>query len=332
MKKFHLYISSSKDTKIKKYFKKSIILLIVVIILQIPLSRIQPAKMPWSVGSLIVYKKLNIEIIYFCDSVLGHVDKDDQCKDNLLVMLGKMLPQYSVKAVASGAYGPDLYYPMCKYMIKNNYHPKVIIVPVNLRSFSSEWDKNPNYQFEEEKNCLAYDSFLFRLFYRAFQVFKLNERKVSWNDYENSPVYDGNVFAGYVKDYINLKGANDENMKKKLIFFYMSSISDKHRKIVSLKKIAQLYKNSNTKIIFYITPLDYQTGEKYLGSRFKETVQENASVIKSVLQKEGYSVIDMSVSLDSDVFSWTGWPNEHLKYEGRSFLAKMLKERITAEN
>jgi hypothetical protein len=226
-----------------------------------------------------------------------------------------------------------LYYPMCRYMKKNGYRPKVIIVPINMRSFSPEWDRNPNYQFEEEKNCLAYDSFLFRLFYRAFQVFKLNDRKISWEDYEKTPVYDGKIPAGSVKDYINItKDPDNENMKKKLLFFYMSSLLDNHRKIVSLKKIAKLYKNTDTKVIFYITPIDYLTGVKYLGSRFKEQLEENVSVIKSALLKEGYPVTDMSVSLDSDAFSWNYWPNEHLNEKGRSFLAAALKKQIASQN
>ena len=84
-------------------------------------------------------------------------------------------------------------------------------------------------------------------------------------------------------------------------------------------------------MIFSITPIDYQTGQKYLGNRFKERIEKNISIIRSSLQKEGYSVMDLSVSLDSDIFAWTYWPNEHLNEHGRAFLAETLAKQITSE-
>lgn len=225
--------------------------------------------------------------------------KDDECKDNMLIMLDKQLPQYSIKAVASGAYNADIHYPFCKYMIKNDYRPEFLIVPVNMRSFSPEWDRNPNYQFEEERSWLAYDSYLFRLFYRPLSVFKLNKREISQQDFENSPVYDGGVEAGRVRDFINItRGNSDDNMKKKLVFYYMQSLSEQCRKVQSLIKMARLLRRTDINVIFYITPVNYQICEKYLGSRATERLRENTQVVKTALEREGCEVMDLSVSLD----------------------------------
>jgi hypothetical protein len=115
----------------------------------------------------------------------------------------------------------------------------------------------------------------------------------------------------------------------------MFSVDKNHRKVKSLLEAIDTLQESGIKAVFYITPIDYQTGKQYLGDRFSERLAENVRFIKSLFSGQGYAVLDFSMSLESQCFIW-GWksqetfvyPNEHLKESGRSFVAAQLSRRI----
>ncbi|MFA5261688.1 MAG: hypothetical protein WC450_10710, partial [Candidatus Omnitrophota bacterium] len=90
--------------------------------------------------------------------------------------------------------------------------------------------------------------------------------------------------------------------------------------------------------VFYITPVDYQTGVRYVGPGFTDQVEKNVAFIQRALSAEGVQALDLSRSLGTKDFSWPDdeppviYPNEHLKLRGRIFIAENLYKFMQMKN
>jgi len=125
-----------------------------------------PAGIPPEIVRLDAYLDSRTNIIYLGDSTLslpaGQVTTGE--------ILQEMLPDCSVGEIAHPAYNLDLYLHYVRYIVRSAHPPDIVIVPINMRSFSPEWDKRPGYQFEEEKKALAFGPFLSRALWRPLEV------------------------------------------------------------------------------------------------------------------------------------------------------------------
>ena len=314
----------------KIFIIKLSLFMLIVFAFQLPAYKTEGLQTPENILLLDKYIKKRIDIIYFGDSV---VEGEKEHKETIPKMLQGLLPHHSVGAICHGAYNADIYLHFFKYMTRKDYYPRAVIIPINMRSFSPQWDMNPYWQFEKEKIFLSgNNSFLLRVFCKPLSIFKMFQRRITRGDYENTPVFDGDNFAGRVKDYDNPSHEvySGQNMKNKIKFYYMYSLSENHRKVESMAKIAEISKKYNIKVIFYITPLDYQTGVKHLGNRFYERVAENAGIIKSVLAKKGFEPLDLSFSLGTKSFNWKHdvYHNEHLAKKGKKFVSEQIFQKV----
>ena len=94
------------------------------------------------------------DVLLFGSSVEEYADSKDKDKRSISKMINSLSNKYHVESISGVAYHMDLFLELSKYIVKNLSHPKLIIVPINMRTFSPEWDKRPEYQFEKEKKIL----------------------------------------------------------------------------------------------------------------------------------------------------------------------------------
>ncbi|MBN1383796.1 MAG: hypothetical protein JW983_02785 [Elusimicrobia bacterium] len=289
---------------------------------------------PDKIESVYEIIKSEPDIIYFGDSVVTSCDVADKNKKTLPEMLEEILKNKKVGAIENSAYHPEVFYAVCKNIVSRGAGVETVVIPINLRSFSTEWDMKPEYQFREDIAFFTYDSLLFRVFYEPFTVFKVFDlTPVSEEDYKRTPVYNGDIMAGRVKDFEDKERYNkysEENMKNKLTFFYLYKLSEKHRKMKALISLAKLLNKTSVNAVFYLTPVDYETGDKFMGSQFSSRIKKNAYVVVSLLNEAGADVIDLSRSLPKDAFdlSERQYCNEHLNEKGRKFVARQVARRI----
>lgn len=318
----------------KTFFFKLACLLIFILSVQmlLPISK----DIPNEIKILDVFIKLKVDIVYFGDSTINWTSSSDVSQESMPGLLQHLLPQQRVGKITHASYQMDVYQAYIEYMIRKNYRPKAVIIPVNLRCFSPEWDQQPLWQFEKEKLTLAMKDTFWMKFYRPLAVFKFFETRINRFDYEQTDVFDGSQVIGKVKDFDNdsYQIFSDENMKNKLRFRYMYSLSKQHRKVLSMMRSAELLKSAGIKPIFYITPVDWQILEKNLGGYSLLRIEENVRLLRSVLDEVGVSVLDLSRTLPSEDFSWPEdgdgphYPNEHLRLRGRMLVVKILAERM----
>jgi hypothetical protein len=241
-------------------------------------------------------------------------------------MLASYLPEYKVAGVSHSAYHADVFLEYVKYIIKSGKKP-VIIIPINLRSFSAGWDQRPTYQFTKEKFLLKGYSFWVNLNY----LLRLKYQGDGSQQFNDLPVYNGNDIVGKVQDYDFISKKESEKiseMRKGFIYHYMQPLTKNHRKIESLAEICKLGKENNIKIIMYVTPIDYLFAEQLEIKNFRLQQLSNINSIHTGLAPFEIDLIDLSMALNSSFFHYKERPNEHLNMAGRQEIAKALKTAL----
>ena len=119
---------------------------------------------------------MKTDIIYFGDSTIYTLGVGDKDKRTTSEMVEEITPCYSLGSITHAAYQMDIYLEFCRYITRQKQHPSFIIIPINMRSFSPEWDRRPQYQFEMEKIILRGGLLkqLLLAFYKPLRVFKYN--------------------------------------------------------------------------------------------------------------------------------------------------------------
>ena len=273
------------------------------------------------------------DIILFGDSVMYWGADPRNGKLTIAAWIQKYLPRKSLQAIYKDAYQTEIYLRFCQYIIDQKKHPQLIIVPINLRVFSPEWHRRPEYQFEKEKIFLFFNnSKILQVFSKPLSVFKVFAPSISQYDFENTIVFNGDERVGKVADFTGQEYEiwSAKKMKKKIIFHYMQPLTESHPKLKALVSIAQLLKKHQIKVIFYITPVDYETAERYLGQSFHDQVEINKKQIKNHLLEAGVVVEDFSFFLGEEFFAWKKflYPNEHLKVQARAIIANKLAQKV----
>lgn len=275
------------------------------------------------------------EILYFGDSTSTFIHPTDADRGNIGDMLVVLLPGYRLGILTSPAHNPEVYVAEATYIERFNKQLKAFIVPINMRVFSPEWDRRPVFQFVNYKASLLYAGtpvYPFLRFLIALKAFDPNP--ISQEEFDTTPVYSGNTVIGKLIDFESIKYQpySDENMKRIINYFYMAQLQSDNRQLSALVQLADLMKHTGTKLIFYITPIDYQTGEQYLGSAFTRQLEANTRVIKTTLAGHGVTVLDWSLNLESPYFGWKNteylYINEHLNDKGRLWVAKHIVDEV----
>jgi pimeloyl-ACP methyl ester carboxylesterase len=325
--------------------------ILLLVLLQLGVSVLFPVEIPQDVLLLEEYLSNGVDVIYLGDSTLvqpaGEVTLGE--------ILEEMLPGYTVGQVAHPAYGLDLFARYVQYIVRSDHRPEVIVVPVNMRSFSPEWDRRPGYQFEEEKAVLTYGLFASRMLLRPLKILGALDPKITQEEFLNTAVYDGDIAVGTVRDFeAPGKDGNDtlqqeaefvyhdalpseedaEALQKALTYYYMFRLDQDHRKLRALAQIARLCDESGIRVIFYITPVNYQRGTSVLGDVFRERFVENVDVIHAAVRSalsqedtERVTMLDLSFGLEAYAFV----DMEHLREQGKIYVADQLAAAIRPE-
>ena len=281
------------------------------------------------------YIEENTDLLLFIDSTNFFTAPMDQDSRSISEMVRSRLPGWTMGTLCTGAYHPGIYLDFAQYILEKGYRPKAMILCLNMRSLSLEWDYNPAYQFERQRMILRKSNSLARIFRRPMVVFSApghDFHSIGQVEYENMPVYDGSKRIGKVRDFRGerYEQVTLENMTRMIQFQYMYPLPDDHRKILALRKIGDLLGQAGVPCVVYFTPIDYAFCENFIGPRFREKLGKDIARIQSLLGDTSLEFIDLSFELDSPRFYWKNffYPNEHLNENGRNFVAGKVAANV----
>lgn len=274
------------------------------------------------------YIKKHSDVLMFGDSVTYNTC--DLCSTSLGELTVEALKPTTVTTATGSGYPIEVYYSFSRYFAAKAYQPKWFIVPLNLRSFSGDWDTRPNLQFVKRRAELAMgewplvDALIGPFFIlRGVELSPIS--KSAWLDKE---VKDGDRVVGKVREYAHqvVDPANDQEVARHFLFSYLGAITPQHRKVETLSKLALLHRKMGSRTLFYVTPIDYETGRRHFGPRFVDQVKANVAILKDATRAAHSEFLDLSTSLGSEQFAWRQeqFVNEHMSQQGIEQISKVL--------
>lgn len=280
------------------------------------------------------------DVLYLGDSTVLRVANEDTDKRTTADMLAANLNgQARILEISHGAYHMEIFHHILGTLKRTRHRPRVIILPINMRSFSPQWYLRPQWQFRSEIELLKR--------YSSGYSLKKHYRKQKYqNGYEKItvefPLSDIKTIGEFEELRMNSDPSviPDNNRRKELfIYFYLYPISEKHPWLINLKETISLVRSLQSKIIFYITPINIAAAIRDVGQEFEHYFSENIRTIKDVLIKENGHILadedvdrnefinvpivclDYSRKLDSDYFFHRASIDDHLNQKGRRFIS-----------
>jgi len=326
----------------KPFLLKLAVLLTLLLLLQVGVALLYPFTVPAEIGQFEQSLEERVDILYLGDSTLWH----PLGSQTTAQMLQEYFPASTVGELSHAAYNLDLYQHYVRRLVAysktHDYMPQLVIMPINMRSFSPEWDLRPSYQFTQEKVVLDYGVTLARLFGRPINIFGGFEPSITTDDFLATAIYSTTGVVGTVADFEaalgNFELAEQENaqfiyyaeppaegeIENTLIYYYMQPLTPEHRKLQSMLAIVEQLQEQGIKLLFYITPVDVELGDVYLGPAFRERFSANVAVVQQLLAEHNVPLLDLAYALPAFYFSDT----EHLQQDGKRQIAEALAQQL----
>lgn len=276
------------------------------------------------------------DILYLGDSVVERISWHDTDKRTLDQMTADLLlNDASLVCVARAAYHFRIYYHLLNVLRSMRNRPKLVILPINMRCFSPQWDLNPSWQFEEEIQILTAYPETHRI-----PAIRVNADALTYSEAElnlelDLPLTDIKRLGQFLNLIKNIPSDPEGKFYRRqqiYILHYLNSLKRNHRRVNDLVKILDLLRDLNIFTLMYITPINYEGAVRHVGEGFMDGVRTNAALLLDVVQPylndAQASLLDLQEKLPSDDFFHADELTEHLNQSGRVKLAGMLVNEV----
>jgi hypothetical protein len=275
------------------------------------------------------FRHVPTDVVTFGDSVMEHVDARDVDRRPLSAEILDGLPGCVTANLAHSSYHPEIFEAVGRFVTRHaRTRPRMLIVPVNLRSFSSTWVWHPLYRFGELQRLLLHDSLFYNLAHRPLLVLRWYDGvEGNQTDFDRAPIYDGDRLLGpqgpLARKVFFGAGtvSRDERLRTAFVMRYAARLRADDPRVMALRRLAQVMQERQVSALFYLTPVDWQEAQRVAGPDIVGHIESNAHFLTRVLDDTGATVKDWARLLEHDAFSWDELPNEHLKETGRRDLA-----------
>jgi len=268
------------------------------------------------------------DVVHLCDSSNFWTGPEDADHGRISDYLDQQLGPLVAARLDGGAFHAGMYEAFLDLMIATGRRPRALVMPINLRSFSLEWDLKPAYAFEERMHQIRHaDSVLASAAIPVLRTFQWMEGDtLDQQAFLECPVWLGTNQVGKVEDFDNpaSRQPTPERVRNRLIYYYLYPLEKDHRRLAAFRRISDKAAAAGIRVVFYITPIDFQTGERHLPGQFLAQVRANIRVVQETLADHQPPVLDLSTALPSRDFATEDYPNEHLMEAGRRFVAEQL--------
>jgi hypothetical protein len=272
-----------------------------------------------------VHRADGVTAIHFGDSVLTHVADRDGDRRTLHQMVQEEAAGERMGTVQGDASTMELYHACAVYLARNDRRPHRLLIPVNLRSFSLEWDLRPEYQARVDRLRLRVGDLLALGFLTPLSLWKIYPiHPVSPEQYRQMDVVAGGRRIASVGDL--MEGSRTAPglsfLESQFLLRYGYELRPDHRKLKAMEAIVETCRPSGIEPFFYVNPVDLSSA----GAEVREQIARNVETIRSAMARRNARLLDLSAALDSSCFDWksAGLPNEHLNEQGRHRVARAL--------
>lgn len=300
-----------------------------VLVIRVAFLWASPAGAEVDVRDLDLLRAAPTDVLIMGDSVMDYVAAEDTDHERLSHKIRVGLRGCTAVNLARSAHHAEIFEAVVSFVTANpSTRPKLVIVPLNLRSFSNSWIRHPAYRFEELRRMLSWDSTAYALAHRPLSVFRWYQgAEGSQEEYDRSPAYEGERVIATLGEMNRLLERDDGSPEARarqldaaFVLRYAQRITPADDRFEAVIRLARVLRERQVPALFYLTPVDHETAVRYAGPAVGGHIAWNARLLVDALAREGYAVRDWSRLLDASAFSWKLFPNEHLNETGRQRL------------
>lgn len=282
-------------------------------------------------------------ILYFGDSVVERVSRDDVDKTPLgQIVANRLRPRYTTFVISHSGYRPGIYLALSRVLESAKKKPSLVILPINMRSFSPQWDWNPDFDFEREITAInRYHRDPEKKMIRLVPTNQISvgfwKRQAFLRRKVRYPFSSCKRIRHFVDEIANKSEdscAVDFRWRQIFIFQYLHPLEANCRQLRYLQTLLSFLRDLGLPVVSYLTPINYQAGVRYVGEVFKALVLENIGKIVQQMAGEPLTAVsdtlykgpkltlaDWTFLLTENFFFHRNEPTEHLNESGRNRLS-----------
>ena len=286
---------------------------------------------PWSDQLYLKMKRdiqeIDVEIVYFCDSVMFGNRENEKTLSEIIASNGK-----SVVTVAGPGFSAYLYREYVDILGYARSKP-VVVMGVNPRSFSRKWADE--YSYKALAEFIAFDnwkpSMLESLWYYVHSRIS-NEDLYTYfcKHLYTRPIDEGGYFPS-APEKDNVKDDGDHNECVRYENTYSMNVALAHPLVKDIHLAVEKAKSNGMAVLVYITPINYSFMHQVCGVEAVEDIDRSIGQLAVVLRKmqsDSVDVADFSKILPGKYFSEPEYPNEHLTQDGREILGLAILDKV----
>ena len=292
------------------------------------------------------------KIIYLGDSVLNADHKNKEFPSSLVDIFRNDIKE-NVLEISAAAYTPFIYDKYANVIKEYSNDTKLIIIPINLRAFSSSWYQFPQYQFHQEcaylsiinlrLNMICINEHIKNLIFSERIKIKTEEffeeiitakgflsstRRSLFEDLEQDCSYEIKENVTYScnnKEYLNqlIEYVQHGITLRQAIkvmrynYHYAENIKDTNTSFLNIINLAKIFKEGNIKVLFYVTPLDIESIQKFSGNIVTNIINDNINLLENSLKGNNIYFLNLSDLLEKKHFE-EACACEHIDIGGKT--------------
>jgi len=232
-------------------------------------------------------------------------------------------------------------------MSSRRHKPRLLLFPINLRSFSGAWFTDPTYQWKLDRlrararyGNFSSEDLLDYLRARftdeiADDVANWKQQPVSYAGRDLGPrqeLMDAVSIpgTGAIECTPGLEDAYAEELGLLFQYHYTNVIEPSHPMFAFIGDTVTSARRQGIEVLVYLTPVNVEDGVKWVGAEFRQQVESNTAVIREFLEQQQIDFLDLSGELGRERFIDRRYACEHLDQQGRRFVARKLADQIEA--
>ena len=137
-----------------KFALRMFVLVIAVASLQLTI--VPMLRQPEIAGDMLDRLERHADVIHFCDSTNQWTDPADRDGRSICQMAQEEIPDLKLTALDHPGFQPEVYETIVDLLAQRDALPDMIVVPINLRTFSLAWDRRPQYDFAEVRQAIEF--------------------------------------------------------------------------------------------------------------------------------------------------------------------------------
>ncbi|MDD2365360.1 MAG: hypothetical protein PHN84_04280 [Desulfuromonadaceae bacterium] len=234
-----------------------------------------------------------------------------------------------------------MYSEYVKLLDKTKYKPKLVIIPINLRSFTGSSIRRPALNFPLRQIYIRYRSKgVFE--WADYLKFRFLGYEDTLTDYwkDQQVIYDGKELGTHrsIQEQSRIPESFDYNPERETLYakqlgikfryHYMAVLAEDDAMFGYISDTINVLNKMKIPVLCYITPVNYIDGKKYVGDDFVRRIDKNLATVQYFMKKRQINIINLSKQLQPSEFIDKRDVYEHYTFVGRSLIAESLAKAV----